>query len=96
MTYASTLDRALLLDVYTSQYFIGVFASDTMPRYVSNPVLLICNTDPQDKTGTHWIAIFIDKFGRGEFFDSYGMPPVVKSHYDFLQRNCATWTFNTT
>ena len=55
--------------------FQGVYSCDTLPP---KPELLVCNTDPHDKPGTHWIAIYVDKNGRGEYFDSFGMePPVV-------------------
>jgi hypothetical protein len=52
--------------------FQGVFSRDTLP---SKPRLLICNTDPSDKPGQHWIAIYVDKNLRGEFFDSFGRHP---------------------
>jgi hypothetical protein len=34
--------------------FQGVFSVDTLP---DKPRLLICNTDPSIKPGSHWIAI---------------------------------------
>jgi len=41
----------------------GVFSIDTL---LEDPHLLVCNTDPSDKPGRHWIAIYI-KDGRGDF-----------------------------
>ena len=35
--------------------FDGVFSVDNMPE---DPHLLVCNTDPSDKLGRHWIAIY--------------------------------------
>jgi len=49
--------------------FDGAFSVDTMP---SKPHLLVCNTDPSDKPGQHWVCIYVDDDGRGEFFDSFG------------------------
>ena len=70
--------------------FQGVFSCDTLPP---NPQLLVCNTDPHDKPGTHWIVIYVDKNGRGEYFDSFGMePPVVFK--DYMNKHCRNWTFN--
>ena len=70
--------------------FQGVFSCDTLPP---NPELLVCNTDPHDKPGTHWIVICVDKNGRGEYFDSFGMePPTV--FRDYMNKHCRNWTFN--
>jgi len=33
--------------------FDGVFSIDTLP---DRPRLLVCNTDPSDKPGRHWVA----------------------------------------
>ena len=69
--------------------FDGVFSVDTLP---DNPHLLVCNTDPSDKPGRHWIAIYV-RHGRGEFFDSFGRRPnAVFERY--MNRHCSSWTFN--
>ena len=50
--------------------FDGVFSIDTLH---DRPRLLVCNTDPSDKSGRHWVAIYVDDDGnRGECFDSFG------------------------
>jgi len=41
--------------------FDGVFSIDHLP---DNPRLLVCNTDPSDKPGRHWIAIYVGDDGR--------------------------------
>jgi hypothetical protein len=70
--------------------FQGVFSSDTLP---TNPRLLVCNTDPASKPGEHWIAIYVDKNGRGEYFDSFGRPP--NKHFErYMNSRCSVWTFN--
>jgi hypothetical protein len=69
--------------------FQGVFSSDKLPQ---KPRLLVCNTDPSWKPGEHWIAIYVDKNGRGEYFDSFGRKP--DKHFErYLNFNCASWTF---
>ena len=71
--------------------FQGVFSVDTLPE---NPRLLICNTDPSTEPGLHWIAIFVDQNGRGEFFDSFGRkPPDVFA--DYMNAKCIHWIYNT-
>ena len=70
--------------------FQGVFSSDKLPQ---KPRLLVCNTDPSWRPGEHWIAIYVDKNGRGEYFDSFGRKP--NKHFErYLNNNCASWTFN--
>ena len=73
--------------------FLGVFACDRLPARLPprRPLMLICNTDPHNKPGEHWIAIYVDS--RGEYFDSYGMetPLIFKT---FLNRYCSSWIRN--
>ncbi len=70
--------------------FQGVFSSDTLPE---TPRLLVCNTDPSTKPGRHWVAICIDDYGRGEYFDSFGRAP--NGHFErYMNANCSRWTFN--
>jgi hypothetical protein len=73
-------------------FSIGVYAADTLPKKYSKPAAFIANTDEQGKPGTHWVAIFIPKAGKSEYFDSYGLSPFVKSHLSFLNKE--NWTYN--
>jgi len=75
--------------LYKEPNFIGVFARNTLPREIkTRPFALICNTDLIQEPGTHWIAIYCDKNGIGEYFDSYGLPPLYTEFEHFLYRNC--------
>jgi len=69
--------------------FDGVFSADNLPK---DPHLLVCNTDPADKPGRHWIAIYIED-GRGEFFDSFGRRPSANFER-YMNRYCVSWNFN--
>lgn len=63
---------------FTEQvHWLGVFARDELPdlRRVNRPSALVFNSDPKDKPGQHWLAIFLPKQGPAEFFDSFGYPP---------------------
>ena len=69
--------------------FDGVFIVDNMPE---NLHLLVCNTDPSDKPGRHWIAIYIEN-GRGDFFDSFGRRPNADFER-YMNRHCLSCNFN--
>jgi len=70
--------------------FDGVFSIDHLP---DNPRLLVCNTDPSDKPGRHWIAIYVGDDGCGDFFDSFGRRPSLYLER-YMNRNCLSWNFN--
>jgi hypothetical protein len=73
-------------------FTIGVYAADTLPIKYSKPAAFIANTDEQGKPGTHWVAIFIPKAGKTEYFDSYGLSPYVRDHLLFLKNE--NYTYN--
>ena len=82
--------RIIESDVTCKPLFQGVYSVDTLPP---RPRLLVCNTDPSTKPGTHWIAIYVDKSGRGEYFDSFGRAPQ-REFKDYMNEHCRVWTFN--
>ena len=57
--------------------WLGVFARDELPdlTQMQRPFAFGFNTDPHDKPGKHWIAIYGPSDGPLKFFDSFGMPP---------------------
>jgi len=68
-----------------------VFSIDNLS---DDPHLLVCNTDPSYKPGSHWIAIYIED-GRGKFFDSFGHRPSIDSER-YMNRHCVSRNFNDT
>lgn len=75
--------------------FLGVFAADMVPKYRSNdsyPLCFIVNTDPVNKPGEHWVAVYADSKSSVEFFDSYGLPVTAYPHIRGLQN---TRSYNT-
>lgn len=82
-----------LANLCTFKCFLGVFASDQLPTDVPRPSCMIVNTDDSSKSGKHWISIFINKEGYGDFFCSYGRKPL-KVFVDFLDKNCFDWNYN--
>ena len=40
----------------------------------SYPSAYVINSETHDQPGEHWVAVYFDQHGRGEYFDSYGLP----------------------
>ena len=92
------IDKILTEMKWTRQTFRGVYSSDTLPRkWIERlPCAFVVNTDKEHQPGSHWTAIYMDEHGHGEYFDSYGLPPLSKSVLDFLEHQSkSNWTFNT-
>jgi hypothetical protein len=76
--------------------FLGVYASDLLPRSIVHTGTVIVNTDPHTEKGSHWQAIhFQTRSSRCYFFDSYGRHPHVSAIHDFIRRNSVVWQYNT-
>jgi len=90
MMNTSQIATILEADPVCRTMFQGVYSVDTLPP---NPRLLVCNTDPSTKPGSHWIAIYVDKNGRGDYFDSFGRAPN-REFEDYMNKHCRVWTFN--
>ncbi len=73
--------------------FGGVYALNELPKIAKNKAYII-NLDKSYENGSHWVAIYFDKNGRGEYFDSFGLPPFLPELKDFLNRNCKMWLYN--
>ena len=75
--------------------YIGTYSRDMLPNQIKENQFLIVNTDTSDRQGEHWVAIIILSDGKGEYFDSYGLPPLHNEFLDFLDYNCPNgWKFN--
>ena len=81
---------------WTKDTFRGVYSSNTLPRkkIKDRPCTLVVNTDEEHEPGSHWTAIYLDSNGVGEYFDSYGLPPLSKHVVNFMNTNTKHWTFN--
>ena len=68
---STQLTHILRKDKYTRAVFQGVYPSDKLPTSVSSfPALFTANVDTSEKP-----AFYFTKDQKGEFFDSYGLPP---------------------
>ena len=76
------------------KYFRGVFPADKLPTRFKKPALLIANTDPSTQKGSHWVAFYVPKSGKPEYFDSLGRSPHKKEFLQFLRKQSKTFTHN--
>ena len=63
--------------------FKNICAFDQLEKPVF-PSAYVINSDPSSEPGEHWIAVYFDKRGRGEYFDSYGLAPAVVGLESFM------------
>lgn len=73
---------------------VGVFPRDKIPRPKKLPAFYVVNYDSDDEPGEHWIAILISGADEGEYFDSFGLPPLHPALRKFMQTNCKSWTYS--
>ena len=70
-----------------------VYPMDMLPDVIHYPSIMICNTDPHDEPGQHWIAILFDCHKHGEYFDPYGLNPY-PPFIPFMNQHSTTWIYN--
>ena len=82
-------------DKVTSRTFKSVYALDEIEhiKQKSFPSAYVFNLDPSYKPGSHWVAVYIDRKGRPEYFDSFGRPPP-REIKDFLYTCEENWNHN--
>ena len=78
------IERLLKKDLKSKTIFKKVCALDQLEKPTFPPAYVI-NSDPSSEPGEYWVAVYFDKRGRGEYFDSYGLSPTLiglKSYMD--------------
>ena len=87
---------AIACDCALRNKVIGVYPRDRIPYTLEKGQGMIVNTDRHDMPGSHWVCLYIDMEGRGEFMDSYGHSPGYFNRVfeDFLVRNSDRYSFN--
>jgi hypothetical protein len=73
MSYSGQLESYLLSKRVPG--FLGVFASDQLPKNPQPGSSLIVNYSSSGQQGTHWVAMRNLNTNKPEYFDSYGMEP---------------------
>ena len=92
--YENTINEILCTDTVTKNYFIGTFAFDELPTITKYPSCLVFNTEPRNKSGEHWLAIYFNSNKNSYFFDSYGQSPSFYKIDKYLQQNSAQVYYN--
>lgn len=68
----NTLELTSIMKKCTKKgtHFMGILASNQLPTHKIDklPALAIINTDPSNKPGQHWLAIYVNANRRGFFF----------------------------
>ena len=87
------IQRLLNKDPFAKTVFKKVCAKNQLQRvdYLSAYVI---NSHPSSKPWEHWIAVYFDKHGKGELFDSYGLSPSVSGFTAFMEHNSKAWVYN--
>ena len=89
------LIKLLLKDNYTKKIFCGVIPIDQIPiRKVRRPCSFIVNTHISTLPGEHWFAIYLPKFGKIQYFDSYGLQPTNNWILNFIKANGSKFIYN--
>ena len=70
------IEGLLKKDSQAKKIFKNVCALDEI-EVPSYPSAYVINSDTSDKKGEHWVAVYFDKNRRGEYFDSYELPPAI-------------------
>ena len=68
--------------------FVGTYPCDLLPKVVQRPAAIIANTDPAHKPGEHWVALWLNANGTGEYFDSFGLPPLNSNILRYIREEC--------
>ena len=89
------IELCLRQNYFFSQFFRGVYAIDLLPiKKFKRPSSIICNTDNSNGPGVHWVAIWLPKNGKAEYFDSFGIKPLNTEIEIFLKMNGIKYEFN--
>ena len=74
--------------------FKKVYALDQLENPVF-PSAYVINSDPSNEPGEHWIAVYFDKHGQGEYFDSYGLAPAFVDLESYMDTySLPGWIYN--
>jgi hypothetical protein len=95
MNYGWQIHEALLKDSETRKAFKGVCPVDELKGKPDKlPAAYVINTAERTQRGEHWVALHIDPWGVGTYFDSYGLPPRHAGLVAFLNRHTIKWIYN--
>ena len=83
--------------------FVGAFPCNMIQEVTTRPAAYVVNTAPYHRVnkkiaeGKHWVAIILKEGSKGEYFDSFGLPPSGNYLTSFVSRFCRNgFVFNST
>ncbi len=91
------LKEILARDSYARRTFCGVFPRDELVFIsvdTSKPSTYIINTDTSYGRGEHWVVVYFNGLGKGEYFDSFGLPPRHRDIEQFINRYVLGYQYN--
>jgi len=88
------INRIIKNNPILNKYYCGIYPSDLLPDNPQKPCYFVVNTDPAYLPGKHWIVIHIDKFGKIEYFDSFGRAPLQRNFVEFIQKYGKSFIYN--
>ena len=65
------IERLLKKDLKSKTIFKKVCALDQLEKPTFSSAYVI-NSDPSSEPGEHWVVVYFNKHGRGEYFGRYG------------------------
>ena len=82
-------------DPITRKTFVDVYARDGIKliNSVAFPSAYIFNFDPGTKPGLHWVEVYFHSNRTGEYFNSFGRPPI-REIEQFLNTYAEKWQYN--
>ena len=87
--------QILCSDQLTKSRLGRVCALDQLPDNLEKlPCIFVCNTDPSNLPGQHWIALYFDEQGHGEYFDSLGPYSVNREIVSYMDMHTLSWHKN--
>ena len=73
MTTNFQLEKYIKQHPLSNQVFLGIFSEDTLPNTNVKNACMIINYSPDDKDGSHWVAMSGLNTKLPIYFDSYGL-----------------------
>ena len=92
--YTDEIYKILRKDEYANSDFKKVVPFDCLPNRPDYPSSFVVNTDPKNKKGEHWLALYYDKGGMCTFFDSFGNSPTFFGLDKYIERTSTRFEFN--
>lgn len=69
--------------------FGGTVARNRIPKPPRKPIAFVVNTDSIEEPGEHWVTILLLPNEKGEYFDPFGFPPLIKDIQMYLNEHCS-------